>query len=216
MSPNRRMVPLRERPEWKAFLVAIAKQSTRMVDGRLANFAYAPPPSVDDRREIRQVSDEVRSRGAAIVWVARLEALSNDAESRAAFGVASLLVDERESAVRELEKAVRLQANNPLFLNDLSAALLALAQLTSRPDDFSRARTAAERAMRIAPDLNEPYFNHALALEGLHLESQSAAAWRVVAAREPGSPWGKEAESHLMARPTGSKPEGRVNLPTPP
>jgi hypothetical protein len=103
--------------------------------------------------------------------------------------------------VHDLEQAVRLQPTNPFFLNDLSVALLALAHRTSRPDDFSRARTAAERAMRIAPDLNEPYFNRALAMEGLRLESQTAEAWRVVAAREPGSSWGKEAESHLMARP---------------
>jgi hypothetical protein len=197
--PNR-MLPIRDSPAWKRLLAVIETQSTRIIEGRLADFAYAPPPPpADDPREVRRVYAEA----VVAADTAKLEAvqLPNDADSRAAAGVASLFADQRETAVHDLEQAVRLQPTNPFFLNDLSVALLALAHRTNRPDDFSRARTAAERAMRIAPDLNEPYFNRALAMEGLRLESQTAEAWRVVAARERGSSWGKEAESHLMARP---------------
>jgi len=98
---------------------------------------------------------------------------------------------------------VRQQPNNAFFLNDLSAAFLARAKRQTPFDDFRSALAQAERAIRAAPELNEPYFNRALALEGLGLQSEAVQAWRKVATREGGSPWAGEAESHLAASGRG-------------
>ena len=50
---------------------------------------------------------------------------------------------------------------------NLSAAYLARARWWNHPEDWPKALAAAERAIALEPNAPEPYFNRALALEGL-------------------------------------------------
>ncbi|MGH9349269.1 MAG: hypothetical protein ACRD26_18595, partial [Vicinamibacterales bacterium] len=68
------------------------------------------------------------------------------------------------------------------------------------------ARAAAERASRLDPDLIEPYFNRALALEALSQEDAARGAWREYLSRDRDSAWRDEALARLERLSTSQRP----------
>jgi tetratricopeptide (TPR) repeat protein len=186
-------------PELAELVAALSTESTRPVEGRITGFPYAPPPSIPRGPEDRQVSPDVRIAAAKVEKLAQLH---RDPEQQAELGIAFLAVGEFDKAVQALEEAVRRAPSNASLQNDLAAAYLARARREDRDDDLRQALSAAERAVQIAPQLNEPYFNRALALEWLHRQAQAVTAWNDLAKREPASPWAAEAKLHLSPKPT--------------
>jgi CHAT domain-containing protein len=79
-------------------------------------------------------------------------------------------------------------------LSDLAGAYYVRAQRKDQPSDLVRSLNAAERAVRLAPDLPEAQFNQALAQEALGLLSEALHSWSAL--RAAPSPWKAESEQH--------------------
>jgi tetratricopeptide (TPR) repeat protein len=188
-------------PDLRGLIAAVAKEPTRPVEGRLTGgFPYGPPPVIRRGSAARDVSLDVRIAAADLE-----KALAGDpravtavppeqsAANAAALGVAYLITGEYEQAVRALEEAVLAESSNARFQSDLSAAYLARAEWLNKPDDWSRALTAADRAISLAPTMPEPYFNRALALDRLQRPSEARGAWEDYRARDGAGKWSQEA-----------------------
>ena len=81
----------------------------------------------------------------------------------------------------------------------VNAAYLARARWFNRAEDWPKALTAADRAIAIDPNAPEPYFNRALAYEGLDLTERAEAAWADYTARDRSSAWAREAQERKQA-----------------
>jgi hypothetical protein len=178
--PDRLFGPPTDRPELSGLVAAMAKEPTRPAEGRLSGgFTYAPAPIVTrgSRERRTSVSPDLLAAAAKLEETALA---SPTAENRAAAGVARLILGDLDEAIDSLESAVRQKPTDANALSDLSAAYSARARWLDRPDDWSKALDAAERSLKIAPQLAEASFNRALALEGLGQYAAAADAWAAV------------------------------------
>jgi tetratricopeptide (TPR) repeat protein len=88
---------------------------------------------------------------------------------------------------------VRQSPSDPRFLADLSAAYLARAARSNRPDDWQRALAVADRAITLDRNMPEAHFKRALALDGLHATDDARRAWAAYRTLDPASGWSTEA-----------------------
>src|ERR1700753_90792 len=101
-----------------------------------------------------------------------------------------------DDAVRRLEEL----SHGPSFRDvatawsDLAAALYVRAQRNDEPLDLLRALDAADRAVLLAPSLQEARFNQALAQEALGL-SVALTSWDELRQSAP-APWSSEIQQH--------------------
>jgi tetratricopeptide (TPR) repeat protein len=124
--------------------------------------------------------------------------------ARAALGVALIVEGDLDRAITELEAAANelgTRQPNPIVHTNLSAAYLARARWGNHPEDWSKALAAADQAIQIEMNVPEPYFNRALALEGLGQTEDAAKAWAAYALRDrdSNSGWTREAEERRKA-----------------
>jgi len=116
--------------------------------------------------------------------------------------------DSASRAVHDLETAATLADHEPRTeaeaLSDLAAAYLVRAAFKDQPLDLILALDASGRALEQQPELPEALFNHALAIESLHLRTEARTAWEDVLNAEPTGPWAEEARQHLerLEQPT--------------
>jgi CHAT domain-containing protein len=127
------------------------------------------------------------SRATLRVWLARP---SNQA-------VLHLIEGDFKGAVPVLESAAAKAPGNALLLSSLSAAYLALAEETKEPYWLIAGLAAADRAVKIAPNLPEPLFNRALGLEKLFLNQEAIRAWQGYLAVDSTSAWAEEARARV-------------------
>ncbi len=170
-----------------------APQEQRRTQGRLTQFAYAPP--LPTRRSSTAV-DAPPPQGLldAAAAVERARAGRTDAESLHAYGVALLVSGEVDAAIETLSRAVTMAPRDAALLTDAAAAWLQKAHATSDARAFAEARRLAEQAAAIAPQSAEAWFN--LGLIG-RLQGDQALAARALArvqSLEAGSPWVRELE----------------------
>jgi tetratricopeptide (TPR) repeat protein len=188
------------RPPLDRLVVALATQSTRPVEGRLmGGFTYARPPSPTRGGTDmfgRALSPDVRQANAEIQKFAEENPSAN---ARAALGVALLVNGDLDDAITTLEQAAKDQPDDPAVLTNVSAAYLARARWFNHPEDWPKALAASERAISLDPNAPEPYFNRALALEGLERRELAAQAWADYAVRDRNSAWTGEAEERRKA-----------------
>ena len=186
--------PRSDRPELQELIAAVAKEPTRLVEGRLTGgFKYARPPSPTRGPGEREVSPEVN-----IAWahLAKAAETRDTPENEAALGVAYLALGQLDQAISTLEHAAARQSGNALLQSDLSAAYCARARRLGRRDDFERALRAADQALKTSPLLTEALFNRALALEHLG-DGRNVEAWNVALRSEQSVVWQQEARGHL-------------------
>ena len=193
-----------DRPELQELVAALANEPTRPVEGRLTGgFKYAPPPSPTRGPGDREVSPDVRIAAAKI----EKRATGQDtAQTQAALGVSYLILGEVQKGVSALEAAVSLAPDRGQYLSDLSAAYLTRATESGSAEDYAKALAFAERALKSTPELLEPQFNRALALEGLHLQNEARNAWSEYLRRDSGSAWAREASRRT------ERTQGRMNI----
>jgi tetratricopeptide (TPR) repeat protein len=174
------------RPASPDAVLVSAADGQRLTHARLSGgFPFASPdatPSAHDARLIRAVNRVRDTYGTDYA-----------APARRTVGVASLLVGELSDAVASLSIASLAAPNDARIANDLAAAYYERAQRAGRPDDLPAALDAAERAVRLQPDLLEAWFNRALVVTALGLPRDARAAWQAYQQRDPNSPWTDEA-----------------------
>ena len=117
----------------------------------------------------------------------------------AALGVGYLVSGEFDKALEFREAAVSTSVPNPVWLSDLSAAYLLIADRRGQFELVPKALAVSELACRLDSRLGEAAFNRALALEAIHLPGQAQIAWRTYLAFDPDSQWSREARAHLTA-----------------
>jgi hypothetical protein len=188
------------RPPLEELVMALANQPTRPVEGRLmGGFAYAPPPSPmrgGTDRFGRRLSTDVEVAAARIAQQAEG---NTSPRARAALGVALIVMGEVDEAITTLEQAAKDAPDDAAVQSNLSAAYLARARWWNHPEDWPKALAAAERAVALDPNAPEPYFNRALAFEGLEQNDRAQQAWSDYAARDRASGWTREAEERKKA-----------------
>jgi CHAT domain-containing protein len=195
------------RPELQELVAAVAGDASRPVDGRLTGgFAYGAPPTLL-RGPSEPASPRVRIAEAKLDEAARAH---DTPATQAALGVGLLAIGDVDKAIEALEDAVMETPGEARYQSDLSAAYIARAKWRDRAEDWPRALAAAERAIKADPLLVEPYFNRALALEGLHLDDEAVKAWTDFKTHEKSPQWLSEADAHLR------KLRDRASAPVPP
>ena len=187
--------PPLDRPELQELVGAVAKEPTRLVEGRLTGgFQYARPPSPTRGPGDRDVSPDVL---IAFGHIQQLAASNDTPENRAALGVAYLAMGNLDKAVQTLEDAAQEDSKNPRVQSDLAAAYVARAQRFNHAEDLARAASAAETAIHANPRLAEAWFNRALSFELLGPASAAVPIWQEYLRVDSASPWAAEAREHL-------------------
>ena len=131
-----------------------------------------------------------------IVKAIRRAGEKNTPEDRATLAALNLLDGDPAEAVRLLREAHEQAPEDPRFLNDLAAALLALHQATGDPWKAIEALEMSLQAERLEPTL-PVQFNKALALEALGARSRAIAAWQQYLGEDRNSDWAQEAGQRL-------------------
>jgi CHAT domain-containing protein len=140
------------------------------------------------------------------------------AETLHRWGAAALLLQRFDEAERALTAAAALQDGNARMWSDVGAAYVVRAEATGRADDWPRAVSAIERALRLDPAMPEALFNRAKAITALNLRSEAIKAWEAYLQADSSSAWAVEARrqlARLNQAPVGSRwPEDRQQLLT--
>jgi tetratricopeptide (TPR) repeat protein len=183
------------RTERMELAALVASKPQRVVDGRLAGFAWSPRPGPS------------RGGKAAIVQppetqiaVARIDQRLADVRSPArlhAYGVGRLLLGDTNGAIEVLEEATNERAVSADLQSDLAAALLARGTEAAHAADLPRSLEAVERSLALNPRLPEALFGKALVLQQLHLRPQATDAWQRYLEADPATDWAREARDHL-------------------
>jgi CHAT domain-containing protein len=143
----------------------------------------------------------------------RANQANRSADSLHVYGVAQLLLGQRDEAIATLEEAASRSATaRPALLADLAAAYLSRATDGESPEDLPRALEEAERAIELDGSLLEPRFTKAIVLERLGLHEQAARAWDDYLALDPSSAWAEEARarSKMLQRPSSRVPVDEI------
>ncbi|HEX7086926.1 MAG TPA: tetratricopeptide repeat protein [Vicinamibacterales bacterium] len=178
-----------------ALFEASAADAHRLVLARLSGGARYLPPPVVTRGGLRPgPSTEVRIAAAELEKQAGGE---DSADGRAAFGLARLAAGDLDGAVTALAAALRRQPDSAAIATDLSAAYLTRAGHFDTDDDRLLGLEAADRAIAADPSAPAPYFNRALALEGLRRRDEAIEAWSRYLEIEPSAEWRAEARARL-------------------
>ncbi len=190
-------------PPLEALVAALDTQRVRPVEGRLmGGFAHKPAPSPTrggTDRLGRRWSPEVDYAAANI---ARFAEGNTSARARAALGVALIVDGDLDAAVTALEQAAKDLAGRSGGPHQPVGGLSRARPLVQSPRRLAEgARRRRPRHHSSIPNAPEPYFNRALALEGLEQTERAAQAWGDYAARDRDSAWTREAEERRKALP---------------
>ena len=207
LRPDRWFGARADRPGLTALVGAVAAEPTRPVEGLLTGgFPYAPPPPIARGRP-SPTSAAVLLAAAQVLKTANAGATPG---SRAAAGIADLVIGDFDEAIDALEQAAREQPTGANVQSDLSAAYLARARMLNRADDWSRALASADRAIAIAARMPEAHFNRALALDGLGQDARAAEAWAAFRTLAAGLPAQSEAAGRERDRARGCRSATRL------
>lgn len=189
--------------ERMAPLVA-AVRGTRYFEGRLSNgFEYAELPLAT------RGAEPPTSNLALLAAAGELQKLARADTSPAtlhAWGVAQLLLGQRDEAISTLEQAAASAAPDARLQNDLAVAFISRAS-TNRASDWPKALEAAERASSLDRNLLEALFNRAFVLEQLGLREAARTAWQQYLERDSSGSWadyGRRRLAALIALASGS------------
>jgi tetratricopeptide (TPR) repeat protein len=167
-------------------LKQIAAQSpTRLVEGQLSGFEYAP------------FSIPRSDRPADIDLALRAEAGHlSEGKSLHTSGVALLVVGNAVAAIPLLETAARTTPDDPTMWIDLAAAYIAAGSRGDRANLIS-ALDAADRSIKIAPTSAAAHFNRAVALERLLRPKEAIHEYERALALESRPEWRTEIASRI-------------------
>jgi len=183
-------------PQLAALVAAVGTR--RSVEPRVTGgFAYASLSS-SSRSAARSPDDSSPDIRIAVAQIEKLQARQRSPDTLALLGLAYVAVGDAARAVPLLEEAASVPSTPARVLSDLAAAYLVRALEPSGGQDLAKALDAAGTATRAEASLPEARFNLALALERLHLTTESQQAWQEYLRLDASSAWASEARSHLI------------------
>lgn len=174
-----------------------AAGGARLAGGRLWQVAWS-------QKELDQIPDsaEIRARVRQMIKDA-----AHDCSARCLTNLAlvKLMQSRTAVAVEILERAAAWAPADAVPWSDLAVARLALAEKSGNAVALVEALEANDKALSIAPHLEEALFNRALILQRLHLVTVTRDALARYLTTDSGSAWADEARRLLAAIPTGSE-----------
>lgn len=192
--------PFRERDGIR-HLVELTPRTERLVEPRLTGgFGWAEYRG--PVRDIDPAADALRMKlfGAAGEAMERAQR-DDSATTQHTAGVAMLLVDRPEDAVKSLQAVVARAPQDASAWSDLAAAQYAAAVRHRRSSLYPQALASADRALRIDARHAEALFNRALILQKIGLREEARSAWQRYLAVDPSSAWAAEAQRYLKEIP---------------
>lgn len=186
-----------------ARIVKLAPEQGRTVETRLTAFPWAPYRGPMRAGDAAEDARRLQLAGAAGDAVARANA-DPSADAQWTAGIALLLVDQPENALKRLRGAAEREPANAAIWSDLAAALDGAAARLERPSLLAEALAAADRALALDPAHAGALFNRALILEHLGLAGEARKAWDRYLAVDPSSPWATEARERLRRLPASN------------
>jgi Flp pilus assembly protein TadD len=186
------LIVLRDRVDPVKRLAAAAQESgVRTIEGRVVSFDYARYTST---RSLGAIDTAVNAAAKGVL--ADVETPDSAREWHTQ-GVANLLLDRVEQAVRDLAEAVRLRPESAEYHSDLAAARIALGTLRQDSAELRRGLQEAEEATRLDPRSATAAFNRAIALDRLENRAAARAAYVEYLHLDGKSPWAAEVRWRL-------------------
>jgi len=184
----------------------------RAVEGRIFGLR-AHRPYRDSSARKSPLPSLSQAALAAVQRLSQGRVRAMEPDLRAAAG-AELLVGRSDKAFALLLEALDRDPVSAAVWNDLAVAHLALAGEQAEPaEELTRALDAAERAVELAPNAAEGWFNLGLAASRLSLRRETQKAWLRATQLEPSGPWRDEVVARMRTAdaspsqgPAASKP----------
>ena len=172
-------------------LISAAPRDVRYIEPRLADFPPAPLTPTERGRQ----SDprKLKLIGTAGHVLERTAGDSSTDAVRAA-AAAHLLTGDAQRAIESLQRIAEERADAKVW-NDLAAAWFTVYQ--ADPERLKYALSAADEAVRLAPEMSEALFNRALVLSRLGLRDEAIDAWNRFLQHYPQGPIADEARVRL-------------------
>jgi CHAT domain-containing protein len=183
-----------ESKEYSRADIAHRLESLRPPEGRIVDFAYAHSLTSAIGAEQRQPARELLSD------LRQISKSQHRPWDLANLAVVELLVGDPQRSINLLEKAASALPQDARIQSDLSAAYLSRGRKTHNSLDLMRGLTAARKAIKLAPALQEATFNCAVALGLLQLSRQATQAWGRYLLLDSNSSWAEEAKYNLNAK----------------
>lgn len=179
---------------------ASASAKDRVSEGRLAGgFPYKPVKPVlrgENKNKTGAIDSENYELLAAAAEIDH-EDKTPSAKVLRARGLADLVLGERKSAIAHLEAALRAAGEeDPVILNDLSAAYLAESKWSDDEALAAKALQTADRSLRVRTT-PEAMWNRAVALKMLEKKSDAIRAWQEYLSSDSTSEWATEARAKI-------------------
>ena len=175
-------------------LVRASPLARRHCEARFSGgFHWAPfepqaPQSPDDL-EFGAVAGEILKENERSSSLALLHAA----------GTAAAMAGSPNDALSRLERVCALSSRDASVWNDLAVVRLAIAVARDDPQRLLGALSAADRALRLAPDFAEARFNRALILTHLGMRNEAMQAWSDALSVEKERAWTAEEHCRLEA-----------------
>jgi len=178
----------------ESLLASAVHSNVRPVEAWLVDFPYARISVTRSAEDSLDGSLQLRAMAARIVE-------SKETHDEHLTGIGQLIAGNAEAATTLLEKAAR-SSNDARLWNDLAAARMELAKRQNAPEWLAASLAASIRALEIDPECLPAFFNRALVLDALHIDTAAAKAYADYLNRDDASPWADEVRQRLALLPT--------------
>lgn len=172
-------------------------KNDRPTEARITGFDYAPKSegtrgNNDKNQDLNFVSAKSRATEAVLK--------NETAENLHQLGRVYLAEKNFDEAIKQFEKAIKLNPNLAKLHNDLGAALMEKAKQKEegKLELFAKANEEIEKSIELDKNLTAAYFNRALVIESLNLRHQAKEAWENYLKLDSSSQWADEAREHLQ------------------
>jgi len=176
----------------------LAYSTQRPVEVRISGFDYAPWSTT--RGTADEKENASRERAERLLSYAAGE--NDNSASLAALGKYFLTERKFDRANELFDRASRTDPNNAQLLADWGASLAEMAKASGadrvkRQELFDQSLSKLDSAIKLRPQLLEPYFNRALCLQSLRQAAQAEEAWNTYLKLDGTSRWADEARRNL-------------------
>ena len=196
-----------------------AYSKVRPVESRISALSYAPV--FTGRGPTTQILETEQRRAELILLDARVKRPTPEVSH--ALGQFYITQRKFDSAIRELEEAMRSAATDSTLLSDLGAAWLEKGKNDldqDKTDDataesslaaIGKGLTYLNQALTYNSSLPAAVFNRALCFEYLLLPDRAAQEWQHYLQVDSSSPWSEEARQHLKLLQQQRESSSRTN-----